>query len=112
MNRQAMMGQHADRNTTESDTEESVSSRTATDDSTTETASIDTQGNMGTTPQGRCLMVSERKERCQAVGVSKAETLLQGNLSTFMQALGCIIIIFVIGGFGLVTSVISRKTAA
>ncbi|MFE4141372.1 hypothetical protein ACFX4I_05815 [Peribacillus sp. YIM B13472] len=48
MNRLAMMGQPADRNTTES-----ANSSAATDDSTAETASIDTQGNMGTTPQGR-----------------------------------------------------------
>ncbi|MDR4928889.1 hypothetical protein [Peribacillus simplex] len=47
MNRLAMMGQPADRNTTES-----ANSSAATDDSTAETASIDTQGNMGTTPQG------------------------------------------------------------
>ncbi|MDQ7860094.1 hypothetical protein RCO48_00700 [Peribacillus frigoritolerans] len=49
MNRQAVMGQPADRNTTESDdTEESANSNTATDDSSTETATNDTQGN----PQG------------------------------------------------------------
>ena len=53
MNRQVMMGQPADRNTTESDdTEESANGSTATDDSTAETAANDTQGNMGTTPQG------------------------------------------------------------
>ncbi|MBT2672157.1 hypothetical protein J7E95_15130 [Streptomyces sp. ISL-14] len=85
VNRQAMMGQPADHNTTESDdNEKPANSSAATDDSTAETASIDTQGNMGTTPQGG-LMVLECKERCQAVAVSKAETLLQGNLSTFIK---------------------------
>ncbi|MED3708396.1 hypothetical protein P4601_04555 [Peribacillus frigoritolerans] len=81
MNRQAVMGQHAYRNTTESDTEESVSSRTETDDSSTETATNDTQG----TPQGGCLMVPELQEKCQAAAVSKAETLLLGNSSTFIK---------------------------
>ncbi|UZD46960.1 hypothetical protein [Peribacillus frigoritolerans] len=81
MNRQAVMGQPADRNTVESnDMEESANSSTATDDSSTETATNDTQG----TPQGGP-MLPGLQEKCQAAAVSKAETLLQVNSSTFIK---------------------------
>ncbi|MDO7485507.1 hypothetical protein Q5O89_05370 [Peribacillus frigoritolerans] len=62
MNRQAAMGQPADRSTTES-----ANGSTAADDPSSETATNDTQG----TPQGG-LMVPGLQEKCQAGAVSKA----------------------------------------
>lgn len=80
MNRQSVMGQPADRNTTESDTEESANSSTATDDSSAETATNDTQGTPQGGPNG-----SGTPGEMQAAAVSKAETLLQVNSSTFIK---------------------------
>ncbi len=111
MNRQAMMGQLADRsNTTESDdTEESANSSTATDDSSTETATNDTQG----TPQGG-LNGSGTPGEMPSGGGFQGRDSFAGKFIEFYQGAGGLatsIIILVIGVAGLATTVISRKTA-
>ncbi|WP_181762162.1 hypothetical protein [Bacillus sp. B4EP4a] len=115
VNRQAMMGQPADRNTTESnDNEKPANSSAATDDSTAETASIDTQGNMGTTPQGGPNGSGTQGEMPSGGGFQGRDSFAAKFINFYQGAggLATSIIIFVIGGFGLVTSVISRKKAA
>ncbi|WHX67065.1 hypothetical protein QNH26_26300 [Peribacillus frigoritolerans] len=110
MNRQAVMGQHAYRNTTESDTEESASSSTGTDDSSTETATNDTQGTPQGGPNG-----SGNPGEMPSGGGFQGRGSFAGKFIDFYQGPGGMaasIIIFVIGGAGLVTTVISRKTAA
>ncbi|MBO0998180.1 hypothetical protein IOC57_10530 [Bacillus sp. SD075] len=109
INGQAMMGQPAERNTTES-----ANSSTATDDSTTETASNDTQGNMGETIQGGPNGSGTPGEMPNGGGLQGRDSFA-GRLIDFYQGEGSLaasIIIFVIGGVGLVTSVISRKIEA
>jgi hypothetical protein len=111
MNRQAVMGQPADRNTTESDDmEESANSSTATDDSSTETATNDTQG----TPQGG-LNGSGTPGEMPSGGGFQGRDSFAGEFIDFYQGAGGLaasIIIFVIGVAGLATTVITRKTAA
>ncbi|MGG0411006.1 hypothetical protein [Peribacillus simplex] len=116
MNRQAMMGQPADRNTIESDDkEESANGSTATDDSTADTAANDTQDNMGTTSQGGGTIGSGTPGEMPSGGGFQGRNSFAGKFIDFYQGAGGLsasIIIFVIGGAGLVTTVISRKTAA
>ncbi|MGE7606403.1 hypothetical protein ACQKML_07305 [Peribacillus frigoritolerans] len=110
MNRQAVMGQPADRNTTESDKEESVNSSTATGDSSTETASNDTQGTSQGGPGG-----SGTPGEMPSGGGFQGRDSFAGKFIEFYQGAGGLaasIIIFVIGVTGLATTVISRKTAA
>jgi hypothetical protein len=110
MNRQAVMGQPADRNTTESDKEESANSSTETDDSSTETANNDTQG----TPQGGPNGSGNPGEMPSGGGFQGRDSFA-GKFIDFYQGAGGLaasIIIFVIGGAGLATTVITRKTAA
>jgi hypothetical protein len=110
MNRQAVMGQPADRNTTESDTEESASSSTETDASSTETATDDTQG----TPQGGPNGSGNPGEMPSGGGFQGRDSFA-GKFIDFYQGAGglaAFIIIFVIGVTGFATTVISRKTAA
>ncbi|MGE7594183.1 hypothetical protein ACQKM1_11920 [Peribacillus frigoritolerans] len=100
MNRQAVMGQPADRsNTTESnDAEESANSSTATND---------TKG----TPQGGPRNPGEMPSG----GGFQGRDSFAGKFIDFYQrasGLAASIIIFVIGGAGLATTVITRKTAA
>lgn len=110
MNRQAMIGQLADRSDTESDdTEESANSSTATDDSSTETATNDTQG----TPQGG-LNGSGTPGEMPSGGGFQGRDSFAGKFIEFYQGAGGLatsIIILVIGVAGLATTVISRKTA-
>ncbi|MEC0347060.1 hypothetical protein [Peribacillus frigoritolerans] len=110
MNRQAVMGKPADRNTTESDMEESANSSTATDDSSAETATNDTQG----TPQGGPNGSGTPGEMPSGSGFQGRDSFA-GEFIDFYQGAGGLdasIIIFVIGVAGLATTVISRKTAA
>ncbi|MBT2605923.1 hypothetical protein J7E55_23360 [Bacillus sp. ISL-53] len=112
MNRQAVMGQPADRsNTTDlDDTEKSANSSTATDDSSTETATNDTQG----TPQGGPNGSGTPGEMPSGGGFQGRDSFA-GKFIDFYQGAGGLaasIIIFVIGGAGLATTVITRKTAA
>ncbi|MES1040670.1 MULTISPECIES: hypothetical protein [Peribacillus] len=111
MNRQAVMGMPADSNTTKTeDTEEMANSSTATDDSSTETASNDTQG----TPQGGPNGSGTSGEMPSGGGFQDRDSFA-GKFIDFYQGAGSLaatIIIFVIGGVGLATTVISRKTAA
>ena len=105
MNRQAVMGQPADRNTAES-----VNSSTATDDSSTETASNDTQGTSQGGPGG-----SGTPGEMPSGGGFQGRDSFAGKFIDFYQGAGGLsasIIIFVIGVAGLATTVISRKTAA
>ncbi|PAK42973.1 hypothetical protein [Peribacillus simplex] len=109
MNRQAVMGQPADRNTVESDDmEESPNSSTATDDSSTETATNDTQG----TPQGGVNGSGTPGEMPSGGGFQSRA--FAGKFIDFYQGAGGLaasIIIFVIGVAGLATTVISRRIA-
>jgi uncharacterized iron-regulated membrane protein len=111
MNQQAVMGQPADRNTTETDdTEESANSSTAADDSSTETASNDTQGTSQGGPNG-----SGTPGEMPNGGGFQGRDSFEGKFIDFYQGAGGLaasIFIFVIGGAGLATTMISRKTAA
>jgi hypothetical protein len=106
MNRQAVMGQPADRsNTTESD-----DSSTATEDSSTETATNDTQG----TPQGGPGGSGTPGEMPSGGGFQGRDSFA-GKFIDFYQGAGGLaasIITFVMGGAGLATTVIFRKTGA
>jgi uncharacterized membrane protein len=105
MNRQAVMGQPADRNTTES-----ANGSTATDDSSTDTATNETQG----TPQGGPNGSGTPGEMPSGGGFQGRDSFA-GKFIDFYQGAGGLaasIIIFVIGVAGLATTVISRKTAA
>ncbi|USK75035.1 hypothetical protein [Peribacillus frigoritolerans] len=104
MTRQAVMGQPADHNTTES-----ANSSTVTDDSSTDTATNDTQG----TPQGGPNGSGTPGEMPSGGGFQGRDSFA-GKFIDFYQGAGGLaasIIFSVIGVAGLATKVISRKTA-
>ncbi|MCO0596081.1 hypothetical protein NGI46_01215 [Peribacillus butanolivorans] len=111
---QRMMGQPTNTNTTDSTTEDSTDSDTAaTDDSTTATTPNRGQGNMGTPPQGWPNGSGIPGETPSGGGFQGGDSL--GKVINFYQGVGGLatsIIVLVIGGAGLVTSVMSRKSAA
>ncbi|MGE6612096.1 hypothetical protein ACQKFG_16370 [Peribacillus sp. NPDC076916] len=112
VNRQAMMGQPADRTTESDDKEESANSSTETNDSTstTGTASNDMQGTPQGGPKG-----SGTPGEMQNGGGFQGRDSFAGKLIGFYQGAGGLAastIIFIVGGAGLAMSVISRKTAA
>ncbi|MDM5210015.1 hypothetical protein QUF94_00845 [Peribacillus sp. NJ4] len=112
MNGQAMMDRPVDRNTTESDAtgESSKSSTAATDDSTAETTPNDTQSSMADGPNG-----SGTPGEMPSGGGFQGRDSFACKFINFYQGVGGLaasIIIFVIGSTGLVTSMMSRKTAA
>lgn len=121
MGGQKMMGQTANSSTTseasedstkdDSTQEESTENSTTTDESTT-VPSQDGQGNRGTPPQGKPNGSGTPGEMPSGRGFPGGDSF-SGKVINFYQGVGGIatsIVVLVIGGAGLVTSVMTRTS--